>query len=479
VRPKLLVILVAVPLMAVVGLGLERLVGQVVPQLVFLILVLCCVMLLSMALRPEPVVSPLCDPVVLFNVFNAQFYVVGPVAMATWGLSDIAFFRPPETTAAIPPLLGCIFMTAAFVMGQTFSVGTVLAARLPRFPATPRQLPRRGAAWLLALAGVGGCIAWIQYEGGLLARLNQAYGVGREGGAMFALAYAAILVATLLAAWEIADSPAPRRSDRVLFYGLLAFEIPFFGLIQGARKYLIFLSFGLLTLWLLRRGARSIPKRRVAAGAALLLVFFSVWGTIRGKPLAMLVGAQSDVSHRQKSGYQEGYLSGLADPFGVACMVWQIFPEQEPFRYGSTTLVVVLGFIPRAIWPDKPVGIGKDLTRYYVGPLYQPFSGFSVTPTLPGEVFINFGWLGVVLGGLLYGIVCRVVVSYAAHGMQDGVQREASRVLLPAVFVMNLGEIRADTAQVMANNVMTMVPLLAALVLFRLNGQPSATPPAP
>ena len=372
-------------------------------------------------------------------------------------------------------MIGCVLMTLAFLAGHTLRLGAVIADLLPEFAPSRGQLARDWAIFAMCLAGVGGCIGWIQWEGGLLVRLSTGYGGGRSGGAMFQLAFNALLAATLLAAWPLIERTA-RAWNRVMFYGAVGFAIPFFGVVHGARKYLFFVFFGLLTMWLLHRGLKSLPKIRIAAVAALLLVFFAAWGSLRGKPLLALAGQQHDDNYGSSRSFRSGYISSVADPFGVACLVWQLFPAQEPFRHGRTTLVAVLGFIPRAMWPGKPIAIGKELTRYYVGPFYEPTSGFSVTPTLPGEFFINFGWPGVIGGGLLFGLICRIAITYAARGMVGGLQLRAARVLLPAVFVMNLGEIRADTAQVLSANAMTLLPVLAILTLFRFDhkdGPPS------
>jgi hypothetical protein len=465
---KVWVILAALAAVVLIGATVDTVADQVLGQLLVLIVLLTALMALSVALRPERHVPVACDPIVLFHFFNAQFYVVGPVAMAVWGLSQIAFFRPPDVHSAVAPLLGCVLMTAAFLAGHTVRLGGYLAHMLPEFRPGPRKLPGRWAMWLFSLGGVAGCIGWIEYQGGLLAKLGSGYGTGRSG-AMFALAFSAVLVGSLLAGWLLFDAERPTRWQRLGFLALLGFQALFFGLLFGARKYLLFLFFGLLTVWLLRRGIGSLPKVRAAALAALLLVFFSVWGAVRGKPLTALLGSDDDGRYVGDRALHEGYVSGVADPFGVACLIWQIFPDQEPFRHGRTLLFAVLGFIPRSVWPEKPVGMGKELTRYYVGPLYEPYQGFSVAPTLPGDFFVNFGWPGLVLGGFLFGVICRTAVSYAAAGMRGGLQLRAARVLLPAVFVMNLGEIRGDTAQVLAANALTMLPMLVVLAVFRFD----------
>jgi hypothetical protein len=211
----------------------------------------------------------------------------------------------------------------------------------------------------------------------------------------------------------------------------------------------------------------------------VLLVFFSVWGSVRAIPVASMLGIGEAAHTTRTADLQYGYLAGVGDPFGTACLVFQIFPEQEAFRRGSTLLVTALGFIPRAIWPEKPVGIGKDLTRYYVGPYYEPTEGYSVTVTLPADLYLNFGWVGVVLGGFLLGVACRIVVTYASQGMVDGIQTRAARVLLPTFFIIGLGEVRSDMATMLAFYAMTGIPVAVALAFFRMDGRADRPLPSP
>jgi oligosaccharide repeat unit polymerase len=256
---------------------------------------------------------------------------------------------------------------------------------------------------------------------------------------------------------------------------LLVFSFAFFGFVFGARKYLFFLYFGLLAVWLLRWGIGGLPKFRAAVILALLLAFFAFWGTVRARPMTEIVGAAaSDPARVDAGAYHMGYFKSVAEPFEVASIVVGLFPSQEPYRYGGTLLVTLLGFIPRAVWPGKPVGLGKELTIYTDGVYYDPRGAHSVTPTILGDCYANLGVSGVLIGGLLLGVVMRTATCYAVSGMVGGRQRNAARVLLPAVFLASLSEVRGDLGAVLAFCVMTGVPVVATLGLFHLDDDPDS-----
>lgn len=85
-------------------------------------------------------------------------------------------------------------------------------------------------------------------------------------------------------------------------------------------------------------------------------------------------------------------------------------PSVVPYQYGRTLIGILQGAIPRAIWPDKPdVGIGAWFAAHYWGGS-EP--GAPVVPQAvshPGELWINFGVPGVVVGLALLGVWYRFV----------------------------------------------------------------------
>jgi hypothetical protein len=69
--------------------------------------------------------------------------------------------------------------------------------------------------------------------------------------------------------------------------------------------------------------------------------------------------------------------------------------------WGNQLLGVLLFWVPRGLWPAKPADTGIFLAEqreYLFGNLSAP---------LPAELFINFGWIGVAVGGVLLGMLIR------------------------------------------------------------------------
>lgn len=76
------------------------------------------------------------------------------------------------------------------------------------------------------------------------------------------------------------------------------------------------------------------------------------------------------------------------------------FVKKEGCTWGIQALAALLFFVPRSIWPSKPVGSGSVLIRNEFGNDY--FS--NVSCPLVAEGYINFGLVGAALFGFLLGL---------------------------------------------------------------------------
>lgn len=78
-------------------------------------------------------------------------------------------------------------------------------------------------------------------------------------------------------------------------------------------------------------------------------------------------------------------------------------PSLHDYTFGQQSLYTVIMFIPRAIWPDKPTPIMKELIEVSV-------SDYAVTagvawPNL-GEFYSEFGIVGSIIGMFIFGKIC-------------------------------------------------------------------------
>lgn len=84
-----------------------------------------------------------------------------------------------------------------------------------------------------------------------------------------------------------------------------------------------------------------------------------------------------------------------------------IFSEGN-LLYGSTFFALLVNPIPRELWPNKPVGIGAIMGNIDI----LSRQGVSVSITIFGESFANFGPFGVFFVPFIFGLILRKLYIY-------------------------------------------------------------------
>lgn len=93
-------------------------------------------------------------------------------------------------------------------------------------------------------------------------------------------------------------------------------------------------------------------------------------------------------------------------------------PTVIPYQNGSTYAFLLVSWVPRAFWPNKPSA--SDVNHLYQTTFRltreENLGNVSLSPGIAGEAYWNFGWAGVVLVSLLLGIFLRFLeVQCARH----------------------------------------------------------------
>lgn len=95
-----------------------------------------------------------------------------------------------------------------------------------------------------------------------------------------------------------------------------------------------------------------------------------------------------------------GYSDGNYDSYQmfVNCIS---YVNNHGVTLGSQLLVVLLFFVPRSIWPSKPVGSGFEVANL------NSLSFQNVSMPIIGESYINFGIFGIILFSFFFGYFTR------------------------------------------------------------------------
>ncbi len=103
--------------------------------------------------------------------------------------------------------------------------------------------------------------------------------------------------------------------------------------------------------------------------------------------------------------------------FHLLCLVVHHSPEYQPYLNGETYGYVLPQLIPRFFWPDKPP---SHISTYRLSIYYglQTEEGTETTTIAFGmvtEAYANFGWLGCLLLGLVFGAFLKKMQVWSAH----------------------------------------------------------------
>ena len=146
----------------------------------------------------------------------------------------------------------------------------------------------------------------------------------------------------------------------------------------------------------------------------------------------------------------------------VFARVHSLTPTPIPYYGGLSYQYFLGGWIPRAVWPDKPDAIAAQqrLTVDYAFQLPTNVTLYSYGLGQITEAYANFGAIGVLIFMIIQGIFFAVI-----DASLNGPESDGGRAVYLSVTVILLNGIGASTAVIFGNMVQN---LLSNAVIVRL-----------
>ena len=221
-------------------------------------------------------------------------------------------------------------------------------------------------------------------------------------------------------------TPRWRAAGRGLAWGVMLPIEMFFAFLGGPKEYFIPLLVAPVICYHYGRRAVSVAKVVIPASVMALIVFpvmtsyrsldpgylrrttlmdgvgyaiSGVWGVLSEKGLPEYVRWSLELVASR--------LDGIYTLAGVLLNV----PGSMGYQWGKT---IVLGFallVPTFIWEGKYDYLSKTIT-WGEGIFGVPVGGGGISITHPGELFLNFGTAGVLLGMFLLGAAFRLIYEW-------------------------------------------------------------------
>lgn len=354
-------------------------------------------------------------------------YATGADALTQLSAQEISLYVQSRMIGTLDGALGRAMLVlslffAAVLAGHRTRAAHRLAATWSRVGAGMRALDMRWviAAWLvIGLAGQALIFASIGGLAGALAQFSTTANLQFGFVLLVALNfYTAGLV--LWVCWH----PPGRTHERVLL-GLAVGELAGFYLLLGSRTLVIVpLLVVVIALNELRRPWR--PRVLLLAMASAILfssAYLSLRESAREKPV---IEALADVPGQA---VKARAILGTSPVFDQLLIATNRIPAASPYRHGGELTQAVASQVPSALYPERPEPNDTSFRKLVWGDRF--LAGRPIGAA--GGFYRDFGFAGVLLGGLLLGLLAR-----ALTGLRAGAGDEAGRPVRVALFVLGV-----------------------------------------
>lgn len=121
---------------------------------------------------------------------------------------------------------------------------------------------------------------------------------------------------------------------------------------------------------------------------------------------------------KKDPGLESASIFDRASLIQMICLCVEDVPGRKPFLWGESYIDIPAQIIPRFLWPGKPSSLLANIRLAVYFNLVAEDSGFSVSIAFGplAEAYVNFGYFGVVLLGLLIGAIFKHI-SMSSDGM--------------------------------------------------------------
>jgi oligosaccharide repeat unit polymerase len=108
---------------------------------------------------------------------------------------------------------------------------------------------------------------------------------------------------------------------------------------------------------------------------------------------------------------EKQYELAVSDAYGNFLFILDHYPSVYPYEPMRSLEVLVTVPIPRSIAPWKSWSPSYHLTNQILGPDTFERTGTSLVTSFVGEMWMNWGWIAVLIGSLLVGVIANIIHS--------------------------------------------------------------------
>jgi len=312
---------------------------------------------------------------------------------------EMLFFNRPRYL--IEPLIIVVLSIFLFTIGYNGKFGKDLAQRIPRIRNSWNTRRASVTTMVFSAIGIISLLIFLQVTGGIPTSVSEASQLRRPPTEYLRWGVSFLWLASLIYwsniftnDWNILSL----KTLPVIPVTLITVIFP----IYTSSRLTLFMTI-ISHLLLIHYHRKYISFRQVSSLAPVIIAIASLMLGFRrlGGPKedAIIMYASPSTAFFNSIGARNNGLTVIAH-------IYHQTGKELRYYYGETMLQTVVFPIPRAVWSGKPMNIGQVLGVEIYGQGVG-FVGAGTPPTIIGELWLNFGFLGVLAGMFLFGVVAR------------------------------------------------------------------------
>jgi hypothetical protein len=349
--------------------------------------------------------------IILFGIGSIWAIIKNELFLGVYFVSSVAENSQVIALALLYSVLGLV----SFYVGYYLKFGR-LSKRLPYFFKNAYSIK----LWMVGsfLIFITAISSWILIErgGGLIYFINH-IDEFRTSAKMFGSAYLYLGISLSSISLLLFSAHAFSKNKNPILIYLFFLFVAGFSLFMGFRIMLIF------TLVYLLIPRHYLYKRiRIKVRYVLWIILFIVTNSmyVLFRQYSYL-GIENMFYTIRNLKFSEIFFNTFFARFhGIASMV-PIIKETPSigFNYGKYFILdLVTGFIPRMMWPDKPLRSVQLLNQlFYSNYIMKWGDAGAIIPTFAGELYWIAGVPGILIGMFLMGIFSRMIYSYLINNI--------------------------------------------------------------
>lgn len=351
-------------------------------------------------------------------------------------------------------MLALTLFFAMVLVGYRLPLSHRLAESWSRLGSGMRGLDVR---WMIIVwLGIGACGEFLVLSqiGGPAGAVGRLATQGNFSGDFISLVILNFYTAGLIL-W-ICWHPPTSRGGKLLLVGAVM-ELAVFYSLLGSRTLVLVPILLVVLAW--HERVRPYRLRSVAIVGFSAILFSSAYLTLRQdtgtRPISEAI---VDVP---RNAVDARAVLGASPVFDQVFAEVNLVPRATDYRYGGEFAQGLLGQVPSVIYPGKPEANDLTFRKLVWGERFQ--AGRPVGAA--GEFYRDFGFPGVLLGSLLFGIIARGLTGLRSAA--GGVGGRELRIALYVIGVLLLYQFTVGSySLVFGSGLAVMFPLVLALRIF-------------